>query len=189
VLPKALVVAVVLVAAAASAALRIASMIRSKPPATFTTAPVRVLVDAPHYGRAPVPPAMTSGNEVVPVDELPVAPRPKADAPARRPSREPLPAPVVDAGVTESHLVPESPWVTAASAMRSGDYVAAERAFDALATAPDARTRDSARLARAQVWFAQGRRAEARRELEDLARNSATAIIRNRAREALDISP
>jgi tetratricopeptide (TPR) repeat protein len=80
----------------------------------------------------------------------------------------------------------ESAWVAAASAMRMGDYEAAERAFNALATNPDAHTRDAARLARAQVWLAQGRRAEALRELQNLARAGATTLVRERAAEALE---
>lgn len=76
-------------------------------------------------------------------------------------------------------------WVAAAEAMRTGDYGAADRAFGDLTASPDARTRDEARLARAQVWVAQGRTAEARRELEQLAVSGATPLVRSRAADMM----
>lgn len=80
---------------------------------------------------------------------------------------------------------PSARWSAAADAMRAGDYASAERAFDDLARSPDARTRDEARLARAQVLVAGGRPDEARAELESLARAGATPLVRDRAAEAL----
>jgi outer membrane PBP1 activator LpoA protein len=73
----------------------------------------------------------------------------------------------------------------AADAMRAGDEVRAERALDTLAEALDPRTRDAARLARAQLWLAEGREREARAQLTSLASAGATAFIRQRARDAL----
>jgi hypothetical protein len=72
-------------------------------------------------------------------------------------------------------------WSDAARAMRAGDYAAAERAFDDLTHTDDACTRDEARLARAQVWIAQGRVAEATPELTRLAASGATARVRDKA--------
>jgi hypothetical protein len=69
--------------------------------------------------------------------------------------------------------------------MREGDYARAERAFDVLANALDASTRDSARLARAELWLARGRRLEARNAFEDLARSATSAFVRERAAAAL----
>ena len=80
---------------------------------------------------------------------------------------------------------PRSGWVEAAAAMREGDYPRAERAFDVLARSNAPRTRDEARLARAQVWIAEGRSDEARAELEALARSGATALVRERASDSL----
>jgi thioredoxin-like negative regulator of GroEL len=77
-----------------------------------------------------------------------------------------------------------SPWIVAAEAMRTRDYRSAERAFDELVNSPDPHTRDAARLARAEVWIAEGRVGEARSELEALRAVGATASIRNRASEA-----
>src|SRR5262249_22537350 len=76
-------------------------------------------------------------------------------------------------------------WGTAAGAMRSGDLPGAERAFGDLARSSDPRTRDEARLARAQVLVAEGRTGEARSELAVLAPSGATPLVRERATEAL----
>jgi hypothetical protein len=70
--------------------------------------------------------------------------------------------------------------------MRAGDYVGAEAAFNELARSPEASTRDAARLARAQVWIAQGRMAQARPELQSLTVDGATPLVRKRAADALD---
>jgi hypothetical protein len=77
----------------------------------------------------------------------------------------------------------------AAAALRIGDAETAERAFGSLAESPDPRTRDAARLARAQLWLSRGRVAEARGELGSLARRGATSLVRARAAEALDDLP
>jgi len=80
-------------------------------------------------------------------------------------------------------------WAAAAGALRAGDVAAAENALDRLAMASDARTRDAARLARAQLWLSQGRAARAREELDDLAATGATPTIRARARDGLEVHP
>jgi len=69
--------------------------------------------------------------------------------------------------------------------MRAGDYATAERAFDQLASSPDPQPRDEARLARAQVWLAEGRASEARPELAALAASGATLLVRQRAEAEL----
>jgi hypothetical protein len=78
---------------------------------------------------------------------------------------------------------PPHPWVEAASAMRAGDYPRAERALEALIGDADAVTRDAARLARAQIWLAQDRAAEAVNELDALSKTGATPYVRSRAGE------
>jgi HEAT repeat protein len=89
-------------------------------------------------------------------------------------------------------LVPAAPsasaasaWIAAAAAMREGDFDAAERAFDALCRSSDLRTREDARLARAQIWLARHEEARARPELEDLASSGSTPVVRRRAADAL----
>jgi hypothetical protein len=69
--------------------------------------------------------------------------------------------------------------------MRAHDYPTAERAFAELATSSEPKTRDEARLARAQVWLAEGRTGVARPELTELASRGATSLVRERAAEAL----
>jgi hypothetical protein len=69
--------------------------------------------------------------------------------------------------------------------MRAHDYATAERAFADLATSSDPKTRDEARLARAQVWLAEGRAGAARPELTALASGGATPLVRERAADAL----
>jgi hypothetical protein len=76
---------------------------------------------------------------------------------------------------------PPHPWIEAASAMRAGDYVRAERALDALIGGGDAVTRDAARLARAQIWLARDRAADAAKELDALSETGATPYVRERA--------
>jgi hypothetical protein len=76
-------------------------------------------------------------------------------------------------------------WEVAATAMRDGDHATAERAFAELAQSTDESTRDAARLARAQLWLADGRTSEARSELESLVGTGATPLVRGRAGEAL----
>lgn len=131
------------------------------------------------------PPA--SSDAVVAVEDLPVArlplpPQalpapPKVALPEVRPSASPLSG------------KPVSGWIDAAAALRAGDYARAEQMFGEIARSADTRTRDEARLARAQVWLAQGRRSEAEPELEDLAGSGATPLVRQRAAQAIDALP
>ncbi len=97
------------------------------------------------------------------------------------------PAPAESAGPSVERLA--GSWEAVAAALRAGDQATAERALDRLAALDDARTRDAARLARAQLWLAHGRLGAAREELEDLAATGATTTIRARAREALVARP
>jgi uncharacterized protein HemY len=78
-----------------------------------------------------------------------------------------------------------SGWEAAAAALRRHDYVEADRRLTELAASTDPRTRDEARLARAQIWLGQGRTDRARPELAQLAATGATALVRSRAMEAL----
>jgi hypothetical protein len=183
--PRALAVAVVLFAAVASAAVRMVSSAYDRPaahrvgPPVVATSPGATRIEP---GPKPKPEAEAE-RDSIPVDELPVAPpeRPgrKVGASARRSPHDRVLGPMSDGGE------PESAWIAAASAMREGDYARAERAFEALTASSDENTRDSARLARAQIWIAQRRSSDAQRELEDLAQTGATPFIRDRATEAL----
>jgi thioredoxin-like negative regulator of GroEL len=136
----------------------------------------------------PVPPPATSTPEAhvavpSPRDVAPPLSPPAAVSLSSTPIRR---ASSVAPSLPSSATVPEtSPWVVAAKAMRSGDYATAERAFEQLATSSDPQPRDEARLARAQVWLAEGRVSEARPELSTLAATGATSLVRQRAADAL----
>ena len=119
-------------------------------------------------------PSVEVGPATIDVNDLPPAP---LSPPASHPSPPPR------------AVVAPSAWNEAAEAMRSGNYPRAERAFDELARTGNQRTRDEARLARAQVWIARGRTAEARPELVGLAATGATPVVRQQAAEALRSMP
>ena len=68
------------------------------------------------------------------------------------------------------------------------DFDAADSSFADLCSAPDATTRDAARLARAQLWIAHGRGDAVRPVLRDLAAHGATALVRQRAAEFLSVT-
>jgi hypothetical protein len=76
-------------------------------------------------------------------------------------------------------------WARAAAALREDDFDAADRAFDELGHSVDPATRDAARLARAQLWISRGREAAVQPVLEQLARDGATPLVRQRAAEFL----
>jgi hypothetical protein len=104
-------------------------------------------------------------------------PAPRTMAPERTLGAVPTPASV--------DSPPPSAWAAVAEAMRAGDYTGAQRSLDELVHAEDTKTRDDARLARAQVWIAQRRTERARPELEDLATSGHTPLVRQRAAQAL----
>jgi hypothetical protein len=115
----------------------------------------------------------------------------RATAPAGAPAdrRTPQPAAAGESALPVGADGSANLWTVAAAALRAGDHARAERAFARLADAPDAYTRDAARLARAQLWISDGRTASARAELEALAATGATAFIRARAAAALSAPP
>ena len=119
-------------------------------------------------------PSVEVGPAAIDVNDLPPAP---LSPPSSRPSPQP------------GAVVAPNGWNEAAEAMRSGNYPRAERAFDELVRTGNERTRDEARLARAQVWIAQGRTTEARPELVGLAATGATPLVRKQAAEALRSMP
>jgi hypothetical protein len=151
---------------------------------------------APSFWRKPANPAkLTTG---VPPTRSAVArgaqrafvPAPKATAentPEDFPVEDPLPKPRRTSAPSSSVSEPEpaNPWQRAAEALADGDPAAASSAFDELSKSSDASTRDAARLARAQLWIANGESDRARAELRDLAARGSTELIRTRARAAL----
>jgi hypothetical protein len=78
-----------------------------------------------------------------------------------------------------------SAWARAAEAMRNGDVAGADQALADLDRSPDASSRDAARLARAELWLANGHALEARPVLAELAQSGATPLVRKRAQALL----
>jgi hypothetical protein len=130
------------------------------------------------------PPA--SSDAVVAVEDLPVA---RPALPPQAPPAQPRAASPERPSASPPSGKPGTGWIDAAAALRAGDYVRAEQMFGEIARSADARTRDEARLARAQVWLAQGRRSDAEPELEELAGSGATPLVRQRAAQAIDALP
>jgi hypothetical protein len=210
VLPGALAFAVLLLGAGAFAGARVASM-RALHATTAPRAPATMLgegTSAPRppavgHPRIPALQAVSASASSAPPAGADVRAPPPAPPEAHRLVQAPPSASNAFAGsrlggspqAPETRAAPDESakgtvpgggaWAAAADAMRAGDYAGAERAFGALARSDDPRTRDEARLARAQVLVAQGRAGEARAELEGLASSGATPLVRARAAEAL----
>ncbi len=81
-----------------------------------------------------------------------------------------------------------SAWSRAADAMRRGDTREAERALTELSQEKAAHGADSAALALAQLWLANGEVERARPVLKRLSRSADSRVVRRRARELL-VSP
>jgi hypothetical protein len=179
---------------------RSASPLPDAPPAALPSADIAEPELPP--ARLPLPSDETSAPAAAPEVTTAVAPRAAGpSAPPVEASRAPtgtLVAPAVGPPRAATPVASESPaaavpsptmlWAAAAAALRAGDYAAAERAFDELARTGDPRARDESRLARAQIWLAQGQAARATPELTALAESGATSFVRARAREALRTS-
>jgi hypothetical protein len=196
--PRLVAVTVVLVAAAASAAERIVATRFAATPALPRAAlgaprePVASSRRATTLAGDPATPRSAQAEDLpgaaaeIPEEAAPAAPSRASHAPAPAVDRARVIATANTPVVVSAPVSPSRPWVEAASAMRAGDYGRAELAFDELARSGDLHARDAARLARAQVWIAQGRAGEARQELTALAASAATAPLREAASNALD---
>ncbi len=104
-------------------------------------------------------------------------------------ARETAPSGAAVAEVPKASAHAQIAWERAAEAMRRDDFGGADAAFGELCRAPDAATRDKARLARAQLWIAHGRGAQVQAVLTDLAANGSTPLVRQRAAEFLSREP
>jgi hypothetical protein len=192
VLPAMVAVASVLAAAAAFAGVR-AGVLRQLILGSRAVAPeVPMATTSMSTARSSPPTPTTTPSMETPTPSEPDAVDPESlplvvdPAPSARmhpvvaPSSSAM-APTPSASAATTH----GGWAAAAEALRAGDYALADRAFGELAASGDPRTRDEARLARAQVWIAQRRNADARRELEQLAASGATTLVRARASDML----
>ena len=80
-------------------------------------------------------------------------------------------------------------WRRATEAMKRNDFAGADSALSELNTSGDRGTRESSRLARAELWIANGRAAEVRPLLVDLQREGSTEYVRKRAAALLNSEP
>jgi hypothetical protein len=145
------------------------------------TAPAAATIPAP-------PPAVPLLAPEPPRPAPPVAAATAAPAHLRMSARR-APAAAQPAPAETPPDRPTVSWQAAAAALRANDRVQAELALTALAETTDLRTRDAARLARAQLWLSQGNVDRARADLQDLAASGVTSLIRQSAREALQTAP
>ncbi len=79
-------------------------------------------------------------------------------------------------------------WQRAAESMRNKDFAAAETALAEIEAHGRASEAEAARLTRAELLLATGRPAQAVQPLRDLAENSTSALVRERAKALLDRS-
>jgi hypothetical protein len=133
-------------------------------------------------------------REPAPVTATPAAP-PPARTERELASAHASAEPAIDPSHVPTAPVPEVPaasptgaasaWAIAAEAMRNGKIREADRAFADLSLSADPRERDAAKLARAELWMANGHAAEARPLLAELAASGATPLVRKRAQALL----
>jgi hypothetical protein len=76
-------------------------------------------------------------------------------------------------------------WASAAKNLSSKDFKGADTAFAELGKRPDPATRETARLARAAWWKANGRQNEVKPVIADLAANATTPSVRQQAHDLL----
>ena len=147
--------------------------------------PAAVTVAPPVAPPAEQPPAARPIAREAPAVNPPVTSAPPAPARPRKAVRHaPIASEPAAAAAPREELTAAS-WQAVAAALRANNHGQAEHALNALAEATDLRTRDAARLARAQLWLSQGKVDRARADLQDLAATGVTSIIRQSAREAL----
>jgi hypothetical protein len=94
--------------------------------------------------------------------------------------------PVIDIEIPAStDPAVDQQWASAAKNLSSQDFKAADSAFAELGKRTDAATRETARLARAAWWKANGRQNEVKPVIADLAANATTPSVRQQARDLL----
>jgi hypothetical protein len=76
-------------------------------------------------------------------------------------------------------------WSQVVAGLRSSDFGASDKALARLGKSSEPAIRDTARLARALLWRANGRTAEVQPVVADLAENAKTPAIKKRAGDAL----
>jgi len=113
---------------------------------------------------------------------------PTVTAPPEVPAPPAVPRlPVVDVELPPApDAATERAWQTAADGLVANDFKAADKALaDLGGKRSDPPTRETARLARALWWIANGKEADVQPVIADLAANATTSTVRKRARELL----
>jgi hypothetical protein len=148
---------------------------------------------------AKAPEAVTAPDPGAPPSADPAAATesPSAQAEGAQPSTNPgtetaAPAPtarrlpVIDVEIPESSdPAVDKQWESAAKNLASKDFKGADSAFAELGKRTDVATRETARLARAVWWTANGRENEVKPVIADLAANATTPSVREHARGLL----
>jgi hypothetical protein len=188
--PVILAFATLLVAGASFAGARLYALHRSAPSGHEANPPILEPVVRSGPASKRPPPALAAAPVLEPTASALATAEPTLSLPVESLPIAPHPAPAILHGTTtpaSSVVSPvvSNPWAQAADAMRRGDHEAADQAFGAMTRSEDPRVRDEARLARAQIWLADGRIDEARAELQRLAAAGATPLVRESARDAL----
>lgn len=120
---------------------------------------------------------VTSTKSVPAPNAVPSADPPRASTSPQKPNHTP--------GEAAPAELANGAWSRAAAALRDGDRQRAQLALAELAKSPDARTRDAALLAQAELDLGGGAAESARAVLANLATNGATPYVRERARQIL----
>ena len=107
-----------------------------------------------------------------------------AESPANAPAARRLPIIDIEIPASTDPAIDQQ-WESAAKNLSSQDFKGADSAFAELGKRADPVTRETARLARAVWWTANGRQNEVKPVIADLAANATTPHVRQRARDLL----
>lgn len=134
-------------------------------------------------------PAAPSSLDPAPIGENPAAQaaaQPGAESAAAKPVGTSRRLPVIDIELPATNdPAADQQWESAAKNLASQDFKGADHAFAELGKRSDLATRETARLARAAWWTANGRQNEVKPVIADLAANATTPSVRQQARELL----
>jgi hypothetical protein len=175
-----------------------ASSLRSDPGPNLVPTLTTATVTAPAGGAVPsLPLATAKPNEPLPAgstkapENAPAASAGAVPAGSAAPSSAPFDArklPLIDVEIpTAPDAATAQLWEIAAKRLNDRDFKGADSVLAELGKKADRATREAARLARAIWWINNGKQTEVRPVIADLANNAATASVRQRARELVDL--
>jgi hypothetical protein len=162
--------------------------VEAPPAAAPEQAPAAEKVAAVEPAAAPAEPTAPVGEKVAGQQEGTVDPAAKGgDTAAKEPAgAQARRLPVIDIEIPAStDPTIDEKWASAAKNLSSQDFKGADTAFAELGKRGDPATRETARLARAAWWTANGRQNEVKPVIADLAANATTPSVRQQARDLL----